>query len=145
MVWTDRLPSLASVSMLIALTTGLAACTVIAPRASPLPTNGPTMEEIYREHQERAGSADTAAYQVRSRLPLRAATEFDPGPTRLAAQAQIERRFARVANPDLVMTVFPHLAKGHYPVPGYVTVFPMYESVEYLLPGEAAGNFDGLR
>ena len=43
------------------------------------------------------------------------------------------------------MTVFPHLAKGKYPVPGYVTMFPMYESVEYLLPGEASSNYDGLR
>ncbi|HET9641887.1 MAG TPA: hypothetical protein VFP68_00665, partial [Burkholderiaceae bacterium] len=40
--------------------------------------------------------------------------------------------------PDLVMHVFPHLARGRYPVPGYVTVFPMYERVEYAMPGEAA-------
>lgn len=31
---------------------------------------------------------------------------------------------------------YPHLAKGKYPVPGYVTVFPMYDTVEYALPGE---------
>ena len=36
------------------------------------------------------------------------------------------------------MLVFPHLAKGRYPVPGYATVFPMYESVHYALPGEVA-------
>lgn len=34
------------------------------------------------------------------------------------------------------MYVFPHLARGRYPVPGYVTVFPMYETVEYAMPGE---------
>ena len=47
-----------------------------------------------------------------------------------------QQRFARVPNRDLVMVVYPHLAKGKYPVPGYVTVFPMYETVEYALPGE---------
>ena len=35
------------------------------------------------------------------------------------------------------MYVYPHLAQGRYPVPGYFTAFPMYERVEYLLPGEA--------
>jgi len=122
----------------------LCACTTM-PRESPLPRDGVTMEQIYRGHYERAGAIGGTSNDVRSKLPLRAATEFDPGPARMDAQAQIERRFARVANPDLVMTVFPHLAKGKYPVPGYVTVFPMYESVEYLLPGEADSNFDGLR
>lgn len=34
------------------------------------------------------------------------------------------------------MVVYPHLAKGKYPVPGYVTVFPMYDQTHYALPGE---------
>lgn len=122
----------------------LPACTVM-PHESPLPKNGSTMEEIYRGHNDRVGSSEMADKEARSRLPLRAASEFNPGPTRMRAQEQIERRFARAANPDLVMSVFPHLAKGKYPVPGYVTMFPMYESVEYLLPGEASSNYDGLR
>ena len=126
------------------LTIALQACSVM-PHESPLPKGGATMEEIYRAHNDRAGSSDAAANEARSQLPLRAASAFDPGPTRVHAQEQIERRFVRAANPDLVMTVFPHLAKGKYPVPGYVTMFPMYDSVEYLLPGEASSNFDGLR
>ncbi len=48
----------------------------------------------------------------------------------------MQQRFARVPNPDLVMVVYPHLAQGKYPVPGYVTVFPMYEQTFYALPGE---------
>lgn len=126
----------------IGMAAALSACSVM-PHESPLPRNGATMEEIYRGHKDRVGMTDSG--EARTRLPLRSATEFDPGPTKLRAQAQIERRFARAANPDLLMTVFPHLAKGKYPVPGYVTMFPMYDSVEYLLPGEAAGNYDGLR
>jgi conjugative transfer region lipoprotein (TIGR03751 family) len=130
----------------LAALTALAGCTIVGgPRSSPLPTSGPTMEDIYREHSERAASSGSAAEQARSRLPLRAATEYNPGPAREDARSQIERRFVRAQNPDLVMTVFPHLAKGKYPIPGYVTTFPMYESVEYLLPGEASGNVDGMR
>lgn len=50
----------------------------------------------------------------------------------------MQQRFQRLPNPDLVMYVHPHLAKGRYPVPGYLTVFPMYETVEYALPGEVS-------
>ncbi|QTQ30094.1 Integrating conjugative element lipoprotein, TIGR03751 [Aromatoleum bremense] len=109
----------------------LTACSVAGPRSSPLPKEGPTMEQIYRE---RAGEADRE--RAREALPLRPSSEESPGPVREAAMRQIERRFARLANPDLLMVVFPHLAQGKYPVPGYVTAFPMYERVEYLLPGE---------
>lgn len=38
------------------------------------------------------------------------------------------------------MYVFPHLATDSgYPVPGYSTVLPMYDPMEYALPGEAEG------
>jgi hypothetical protein len=49
---------------------------------------------------------------------------------------EIDARFARLPNPDLVMYVTPHLSAQRSPVPGYTTVFPMYETVEYALPGE---------
>ncbi len=52
------------------------------------------------------------------------------------AIAPLQQRFARVPNPDLVMVVFPHMDKQNYPIPGYVTVFPMYEQAVYALPGE---------
>jgi conjugative transfer region lipoprotein (TIGR03751 family) len=61
--------------------------------------------------------------------------------TRTAAN-EIERLFVRLPNPDLVMYVFPHLAGEHpVPVPGYSTVFPLYESVQYALPGERTENY----
>lgn len=34
------------------------------------------------------------------------------------------------------MYVFPHLAGGTSPVPGYSTVFPFYSRTQYALPGE---------
>ncbi|WP_338523992.1 TIGR03751 family conjugal transfer lipoprotein [Pseudomonas batumici] len=53
------------------------------------------------------------------------------------AQTEIYRQFHRLPNPDLVMYVFPHLAGSDpVPVPGYSTVFPLYQRVQYALPGE---------
>ncbi|EBB6667381.1 TIGR03751 family conjugal transfer lipoprotein [Salmonella enterica] len=45
--------------------------------------------------------------------------------------------FRRLPNPDLEMYIFPHLAgREGVPVPGYTTVFPFYNRVQYALPGE---------
>ncbi|MEW5288576.1 TIGR03751 family conjugal transfer lipoprotein [Erwinia papayae] len=49
---------------------------------------------------------------------------------------EIQQTFPRLPNPDMVMYVFPHLAEGSTPVPGYSTVFPFYSQVQYALPGE---------
>ena len=56
--------------------------------------------------------------------------------TRTAAN-EVYRQFPRLPNPDLVMYVFPHLAgTDPVPVPGYSTVFPLYQRVQYAMPGE---------
>jgi len=53
------------------------------------------------------------------------------------AQNEIYSQFQRLPNPDLVMYVFPHLAGSDpVPVPGYSTVFPLYQRVQYAMPGE---------
>lgn len=50
---------------------------------------------------------------------------------------EIVSQFKRLPNPDLVMYVFPHLAGSDpVPVPGYSTVFPLYQHVQYAMPGE---------
>ena len=81
-----------------------------------------------------------ALYDARSvlRSPLDDAT--------LTAQQQQATRsdgnatqalFRRLPNPDLEMYIFPHLAGSEgVPVPGYTTVFPFYNRVQYALPGE---------
>ena len=46
------------------------------------------------------------------------------------------------AGPDLVMYVFPHLAGSDpVPVPGYTTVFPLYQRVQYAMPGERLEDY----
>lgn len=44
--------------------------------------------------------------------------------------------FPRLPNPDVVMYVLPHRV-GNLPVPGYSTVFPLYERVHYATPAQA--------
>lgn len=123
----------------------LAGCSVTGPRESPLKEvtkDSPTLLDIYRG-KNLAGQASASAKETaRDRLErdslARPAAAGDGATARYwSALEPMQQRFARVANPDLVMVVFPHLARGKYPVPGYVTVFPMYESTEYAMPGEA--------
>jgi len=53
------------------------------------------------------------------------------------AQSEIENLFPRLQNPDIVIYVYPHLATAaRAPIPGYSTVIPLYNQVEYRLPGE---------
>jgi conjugative transfer region lipoprotein (TIGR03751 family) len=58
------------------------------------------------------------------------------------AQNEIQRQFQRLPNPDLVMYVFPHVAgTDPVPVPGYSTVFPLYQRVQYAMPGERVEDY----
>ena len=58
------------------------------------------------------------------------------------AQNEVYRQFHRLPNPDLVMYVFPHWAgTDPVPVPGYSTVFPLYQRVQYAMPGERLEDY----
>lgn len=130
MAWTDEALPRTTLAIAALLLSG---CTALSPRKSPLPSGGPTMTEIYRNHMAVEG-----ANSPRERLPLRGADEDDEVSQRKVLSHALNNRFERLPNPDLTMHVFPHLAQGRYPVPGYDTVFPMYETVHYALPGEVA-------
>lgn len=140
--------SLTAVALGAVALSGLTGCSVAGPRQSPLPHDGPTMVDIYRQHMEdegaparpRAGAnAGAGAMQVADVLgPADESSDY----SRLHDTTNpLTDRFQRLPNPDLVMHVYAHLADGKYPVPGYVTVFPMYESVQYALPGEVAPRY----
>ena len=101
-----------------------------------IPENQPTMLQIYQSHNDNSSGGDPE--QVRSTVDGRG---VDNGfgdlraYTRTAA-SEVDDLFPRLENPDLVLFVFPHLSRAGTPVPGYSTVFPMYDTVEYALPGE---------
>ena len=105
------------------------------------------MKVIYDAHLEAMAARDPQA--LRGELGSRLLSSGDlplAGYTR-DAYNEIETTFPRLPNPTLVMYVFPHLAtEERVPVPGYATTFPMYERVEYALPGEVspARSEDGV-
>lgn len=105
---------------------------------SVLPPDGDTMQTIYDRHFSDIGMRDTVS--VRDELKNR---PLDNDIGDLAgyvreAYNELDVHFPRLPNPALVMYVFPHLAgEARVPVPGYATTFPLYERVEYALPGEA--------
>lgn len=58
------------------------------------------------------------------------------------AQNEIYSQFKRLPNPDLVMYVYPHLAGSDpAPIPGYSTVFPLYQRIQYAMPGERTEDY----
>lgn len=95
------------------------------------------MLEIYSSHAGSAGDRALLEARLALRRPLMD-DEVDPTSYTRTAQNEIDALFVRLPNPDLVMYVFPHLSgEEGVPVPGYSTVFPLYERVLYALPGEA--------
>ena len=106
-----------------------------------LPRDGPSMKAIYEAHVNEMNARDPRI--VRGELGNRPIVTGEAALSGYSRDAfnEIEVLFPRLPNPTLVMYVFPHLAgESHAPVPGYATAFPMYEQVEYALPGEVPGQ-----
>ncbi|WP_315138695.1 TIGR03751 family conjugal transfer lipoprotein [Achromobacter marplatensis] len=58
------------------------------------------------------------------------------------ARNEVYRQFQRLPNPDLVMYLYPHVAgTDPVPVPGYSTVFPLYQRIQYAMPGERVEDY----
>ncbi len=87
------------------------------------------MQQIFEGHYERNDlkrnvHADLVMVTDSSRLALQ-------------VESEISDAFPILENPMLVMYVFPHVAtESRIPIPGYWTAFPMYERLEFALPGE---------
>ena len=116
-----------------------------------MPHGGRTMQDIWHHEAGEGGSGLQSRRQLLDarqslRRPLTDADmqmplEQQARYTRTAAN-EIHRQFHRLPNPDLVMYVFPHLAgTDPVPVPGYSTVFPLYQRVQYAMPGERVEDY----
>ena len=85
-------------------------------------------------------SRQSAAVRDTLRRPLTGSeTQADAQADRSYSRTQeseITQQFPRLPNPDMVMYLYPHLADGNTPVPGYSTVFPFYSQTQYAMPGE---------
>jgi conjugative transfer region lipoprotein (TIGR03751 family) len=118
----------------LACVLALTACASGSKR-STIPSEGPTMSDVYRQHIEASGVGGKRS--PRDRLPLRAPEDSPLTEYARTAINETDNRFARLPNLDLIMYVTPHLsANRNYPIPGYTTVFSMYETIEYAMPGE---------
>ena len=135
----------------------LAGCATRAPES--VLGEGPRMIELYRGTAVGAeaarGEAPAVEPDARCRWWLftwRCETvETGPEPeaaerpsyTRTAAN-ELELLFPRLPNPDIYIHVPPHLATDErVPVPGYTTAVPLYDRVEYALPGEVETDPEG--
>lgn len=128
--------------LVLSLCLALAGCSTSKEKL--MPHGGRDMADIWRQG---AGGHDSlsqralydARADLRRPLPDGAFTERRVRHTRTAAN-EIYNTFGRLPNPDLVMFVFPHLAGNteRVPVPGYSTVFPLYRTPQYALPGDTA-------
>jgi len=132
--------------MLIAATV-LAGCATSKDKL--LPHNDRTMQDIWQHHAD-SGHQIVSRQLLDARQSLRrplgeadvqAAPAEQMHYTRTATN-EIYRQFQRLPNPDLVMYVFAHLTGTEaVPVPGYTTIFPLYQRVQYAMPGERVKEY----
>lgn len=132
---------------LIVASLGLAGCQTN--KEEMLPHGQNTMMDVWNQGTTgSAGSASSrqlldARSELRRPIDVRATQPLqDNAAYSRTAQNEIYSQFKRLPNPDLVMYVFPHLAGSDpAPVPGYTTVFPLYQRVQYAMPGERVEDY----
>lgn len=110
--------------------------------------NGNTMLDVWNQQTSgttQHGQASQQLLDARQTLRRSLVEPLTPStsqPYTRTAQNEIHRQFHRLPNPDLVMYVFPHWAgTDPVPVPGYSTVFPLYQRVQYAMPGERLEDY----
>ena len=118
----------ATISLSVFMAFALSGC-VTSPPESPLPSGGKSIFERF------GSTASNADYPRKPNHRLPDGFNGLYGYTRTAAN-ELSVRFPRLPNPTLVMYVFPHLSAEGTPVPGYSTVFQLYDRAHYALPGE---------
>lgn len=90
-------------------------------------TNGQSTAELMRNH---------SLQQKTSPAPGRSMHDYNYTQHMRTSLNEMDMLFPRLPNPTLVMFVYPHMSQAGVPVPGYTTAFPLFDSVEYALPGE---------
>jgi len=107
-----------------------------------LPPGDSTMLELWNDGASTTHATGEGRTTLRRSLNDReqsASTQVAESYSR-TQENEIQQTFPRLPNPDMVMYVYPHIADGNAPVPGYSTVFPFYSQIQYALPGERTGG-----
>jgi len=101
-----------------------------------LPDTGPTSLAVYNQ----AETSHTQGIHPIGNQPWAAA---DIAPYRSAVsgyartvETELDQHFPHIPNRVIQGYVFAHLSDSGYPVPGYTTAFPLYETHHFALPGE---------
>ncbi len=95
-----------------------------------LPDDALTTEQIVSG--ELAGGGRGTKYRMTKPLAI---PDNTGNSTTLRAIEDLNRDFQRIPNPQIVGYVYPHRSAGA-PIPGYMTVFTLYEKEHYALTGE---------
>lgn len=110
-----------------------------------MPHGPQNMLDLWNRSAGATGSSSANRQLMDARLQLRRPlmdADSDQRPYTRTAQNEIYSQFKRLPNPDLVMYVFPHLTgTDPAPIPGYSTVFPLYQRVQYAMPGERTEDY----
>ena len=110
-----------------------------------MPHGSQNMLDLWNQSAGATGSSSNNRQLMDARLQLRRPlmdVDYDQRPYTRTAQNEIYSQFKRLPNPDLVMYVFPHLTgTDPAPIPGYSTVFPLYQRVQYAMPGERTEDY----
>lgn len=110
-----------------------------------LPHGDSTMLDVWEQGTSGSNGSTAGRQLLEARQDMRRplqAHQADKSLFTRTAQNEIYSQFKRLPNPDLVMYVFPHLAGSDpAPIPGYSTVFPLYQRVQYAMPGERTEDY----
>lgn len=113
----------------------LSGCASATNKDKLLPDSGPTTAELIKGHSEtlsKSDYGDGAPYHGQTLLPT-----YSPNSSHSSRHvSELQRDFQRVPNPQIVAYVYPHLNEGELPIPGYFTVFRLYDRDHYALSNE---------
>ncbi|GLO64074.1 hypothetical protein MACH09_45820 [Vibrio sp. MACH09] len=122
--------------MMMSILLTLTACSTS--QDNTLPTPSTNVEQVWQQQMNGPKRIDTLSGELKRPLNAKTLAKRQGDYTRDAWRETINQ-FPRLPNPDIVMYVMPHRV-GNLPVPGYSTVFPLYERVHYATPADARAN-----
>lgn len=116
----------------------LSGCSLTKPDAEKLlPDSSPTTAELIEGVRGKVQSVFYDGNGPADYLGMPLVEDYAPNSSRsLEHVNELQRDFHQVPNPQITAYVFPHLGDGELPVPGYFTVFNLYETNHYALEQE---------
>ena len=124
-------------SLLALFAASLAACSVTQPSSDKLlPDAGPTTAELISGQKSRVSAYFGNGVQA-DYLGMPLTEGYAPNSSySLTHINELKRDFRQVPNPEITAYVFPHISDGELPVPGYFTMFHLYERDHFALEQE---------